>query len=390
MFFRRQKLPFLYESEIPMDYTEQGVEKGAKVTDGNVDNPDVLRIYEATKNLSLEEACVWLDRHQSEFDPTTIIVDTDNGDDLTRFYLKIHPKVFIEKRSLNLICHLNTLLNRANEALEDGGYLWCHLRTAVLKRKLMIQRYPWGINYLVFILHFAWHRVMPKMKVTKWLYFGITKGKNRNFNRVEVLGRLYRAGFEVVDEEYRHGEFFVLARKTKAPIWDDVPSGSLLIKLKRVGKNRKLIGVYKFRTMYSYSEYLQPYIYEHNHLQQGGKFASDYRVTPWGKWMRKLWIDELPMIINLIKGEMKLVGVRPLSQHYFSLYTQEMQELRTRVKPGLLPPFYYEKQTPKTIEEVQASERKYIEASLKHPILTDIRYFFGTIGNIIFNGKTSD
>jgi hypothetical protein len=120
MFFRRQKLPFLYESEIPMDYTEQGVEKGAKVTDGNVDNPDVLRIYEATKNLSLEEACVWLDRHQSEFDPTTIIVDTDNGDDLTRFYLKIHPKVFIEKRSLNLICHLNTLLNRANEALEDG------------------------------------------------------------------------------------------------------------------------------------------------------------------------------------------------------------------------------------------------------------------------------
>jgi lipopolysaccharide/colanic/teichoic acid biosynthesis glycosyltransferase len=200
---------------------------------------------------------------------------------------------------------------------------------------------------------------------------------------------MYRAGFEVVDEAFRHGEFFVLAHKVKEPIWDDVPSGSPLIKLKRVGKDKRLIGVYKFRTMYSYSEYLQPYVYEHNHLQQGGKFANDYRVTPWGKWMRKLWIDELPMIINFLKGDMKLVGVRPLSRHYFSLYTKEMQELRTKVKPGLLPPFYYERQTPNTIEEVQDSERRYIEAYLKHPFLTDMKYFFGTIGNILFRRKTS-
>jgi lipopolysaccharide/colanic/teichoic acid biosynthesis glycosyltransferase len=105
--------------------------------------------------------------------------------------------------------------------------------------------------------------------------------------------------------------------------------------------------------------------------------------------MRKLWIDELPMFINFLKGEIKLVGVRPLSRHYFSLYSPEMQELRTKVKPGLLPPFYYDKQTPKTIEEVQASERRYVEAYLRHPFLTDIRYFFGTISNIIFHGKTS-
>ena len=389
MFFKRQKLPFLCEPDIPADYTEQGVEYGAKVTDGKVDNPDVLRIYEATKDMSFEETCIWLDGHKQELDPTTIIIDTDKGDELTQLNQETHPKVIIENRSLNLICHLNTLLNKANETLEDGGYLWCHLRTAVLKRRLIMQSYPWGINYLMFIMHFVWHRMMPKMKVTNWLYFWVTKGRTRMFNRVEVLGRLYRAGFEVVDEEYRYGEFFVLARKTKAPIWDDVPSGSLLIKLKRVGKNRKLIGVYKFRTMYSYSEYLQPYVYEHNHLQQGGKFAYDYRVTPWGKWMRKLWIDELPMFINFFKGELKLVGVRPLSQHYFSLYTIEMQELRTKVKPGLLPPFYYDQQTPKTIEQVQVSERRYIEAYLKHPILTDIRYFFGTIGNIIFRGKIS-
>ena len=302
----------------------------------------------------------------------------------------IGPSMIVElKQPLHQIRHLDTLLNQTNESMADGDCLLCHTRTAALKRKLIMKRYPWGINYIVFTFHFLWHRVMPKLRLTQKIYFAITKGKRRTFNRVEVLGRLYRAGFEVINEEYRQGMFYVLTRKAKAPIWDDKPSGGLLIKLQRVGKDGKMIGVYKFRTMYSYSEYLQPYIYEHNHLQKGGKFADDYRVTPWGRWMRKYWIDELPMFINFFKGELKLVGVRPLSQQYFSLYTKEIQELRIRVKPGLLPPFYYDRQTPKTIEEVQASERRYIEACMKHPILTDIRYFFGTIGNILFRGKSS-
>lgn len=287
------------------------------------------------------------------------------------------------KQPLHQIRHLNTLLNETNEAMADGSFLLCHTRTAALKRQLIMKRYPWGINHLVFTLHFLWHRVMPKLRLTKGLYFWVTKGEKRTFNRVEVLGRLYRAGFEVMNEEYRLGEFYVLARKAKAPVWDDKPSGGLLIKLRRVGKDGKMIGVYKFRTMYSYSEYLQSYIYEHNHLQRGGKFADDYRVTPWGRWMRKLWIDELPMFINLFKGELKLVGVRPLSRHYFGLYTPEMQELRTRVKPGLLPPGVAERVAPKTIEDVQESERIYTEAYLKHPFTTDIRYFCLIILNII-------
>lgn len=206
---------------------------------------------------------------------------------------------------------------------------------------------------------------------------------------IELLGRLYRAGFEVVNEDRRRNEYNVTVRKVKEPIINDCPTKGLLIRLPRVGKNRQIIAVYKLRTMYPYSEYLQPYIYARNNLQQGGKFAHDYRVTPWGRWMRKLWIDELPMFINLFKGELKLVGVRPLSQQYFSLYTPEMQELRTMVKPGLLPPYYYDKQTPKDIMEVQASERRYLEAYLQHPLRTDILYFFGTIGNILFRGKRS-
>ena len=165
--------------------------------------------------------------------------------------------------------------------------------------------------------------------------------------------------------------------------------GPALLKQERAGQYGKPFRIYKFRTMYSYSEYLQPYIYEHVGLQDGGKFADDYRVNGWGRFMRSCWLDELPMFINVLKGQMKLVGVRPLSRHYFSLYTPEMQQLRIKVKPGLFPPFYYEKETPHTVEDVQASERRYIEAYLQHPFRTDWRYFWGSLANILFHHKKS-
>lgn len=161
------------------------------------------------------------------------------------------------------------------------------------------------------------------------------------------------------------------------------------MKLYRVGKDKKLIKVYKFRTMYSYSQYLQDYVYERNKLNKSGKLKNDFRVNIWGRLFRPIWLDELPMLWNVLRGDMKWVGVRPLSEHFFSLYTPEMQDLRTKVKPGMLPPFYYEKKTPVGLDEIQASERRYIEAYLKHPFLTDWRYFWGTIGNIILRSKTS-
>ncbi len=382
------RIPFFYEPIIPPNYKEHGVETGAKIDSYNIRNSDVEYIFNATKPLNLENSMTWIRAHEKEFAASTVVIEADDGYSLVQ-YRDRNPLVFILLTRLNKIYHLNTLLNKANEELQDGGYIWCHCRTAILKKKLILETYPIGLNRVIYFLHYFWHRFCAKMPGLKKIYFAVTKGTNRTYNRVEVLGRMYRAGFEVVDEEFRHGEFFVLARKVKAPIWDDVPSGSPLIKLRRVGKEGKLIGVYKFRTMYSYSEYLQPYIYEHNALQTGGKFADDYRVTPWGKWMRKLWIDELPMFINFFKGEMKLVGVRPLSRHYFSLYTPEMQKLRIKTKPGLLPPFYYDKQSPRTIEEVQESERRYTEAYLKHPFRTDWRYFWGTVNNILFRGKRS-
>jgi lipopolysaccharide/colanic/teichoic acid biosynthesis glycosyltransferase len=134
--------------------------------------------------------------------------------------------------------------------------------------------------------------------------------------------------------------------------------------------------------MHPYAEYLQEYVYQKHDLQDGGKFKDDFRISTVGRIMRRLWIDELPSLINLFKGDLKIVGVRPLSRHYFSLYSKELQEKRTRYRPGLVPPFYVD--NPKTLDEIMASENKYLDAYAKHPLWTDIKYLFVAAYNIIF------
>jgi lipopolysaccharide/colanic/teichoic acid biosynthesis glycosyltransferase len=140
--------------------------------------------------------------------------------------------------------------------------------------------------------------------------------------------------------------------------------------------------------MHPYAEFVQSYIFETNNLRDGGKINNDYRITSWGKIFRKLWIDELPMFINFFKGELKLVGVRPLSEHYLSLYSDELKEKRCLVKPGLIPPFYAD--LPVTLDDIMKSELTYINQYLKKPFATDINYFFVSIKNILFKkGRTN-
>jgi lipopolysaccharide/colanic/teichoic acid biosynthesis glycosyltransferase len=129
-------------------------------------------------------------------------------------------------------------------------------------------------------------------------------------------------------------------------------------------------------------------MYKVNDLQEGGKFNNDFRVTTLGKFFRKTWMDELPMIINLLKGEMKIVGVRPLSKHYFSLYSKELQEKRIKYKPGLIPPFYVD--LPSTLEEIQQSELTYLYEYENCPFRTDMHYFFKALYNILIKKKRSN
>ena len=159
------------------------------------------------------------------------------------------------------------------------------------------------------------------------------------------------------------------------------------MRLRRSGLGGRPITVYKFRTMYPYSEYLQEYVYAQNQLAEGGKFKDDFRVTGWGRFMRRAWLDELPMLYNWIRGDLQVVGVRPLSNHYLSLYDADLQDLRRQVKPGLLPPFYAD--LPKTLEEIMESERRYIRAYLQWPLRTQAVYLCKGVWNIVVRRRRS-
>lgn len=294
--------------------------------------------------------------------------------------------VLLAEDHLNAIRYVNRYLRRANQKLSQDGYFVCAFDTAQKRRGLIFSKYPRIIAYVVYFFDFIWHRVCPKMMLTRRFYYLCTKKVRKVFPRPEVLGRLYYCGYDVVCEQYVHDRYMVVAQK-KRPPYSSPHSYGLLIKLNRIGKGGKQFWVYKFRTMYAYSEFLQTYVYDNNRLDVGGKFNDDYRVTEWGRVMRRLWLDELPMLVNVLKGQMKLVGVRPLSPQYFGLYSQDLRDLRIKTKPGLLPPYYVD--MPETLEEIQDSERRYLEAYLQHPFRTDWRYFWKIVWNIVVKRKRS-
>ena len=93
------------------------------------------------------------------------------------------------------------------------------------------------------------------------------------------------------------------------------------------------------------------------------------------------------MIFNLLKGDLRLVGVRPLSVSYFDKYPKDLQKLRINFKPGLIPPYYAD--MPKNFDEILLSERKYLNKKQKSPFLTDLIYFQRAFVNIVFKGARS-
>ncbi|MCF6224519.1 MAG: sugar transferase [Flavobacteriaceae bacterium] len=156
----------------------------------------------------------------------------------------------------------------------------------------------------------------------------------------------------------------------------------------RLGENGRIIKVYKLRTMHPYSEYLQDYVLKANGYAETGKPAEDFRIPTWGKFMRKCWLDELPQLINVLKGDMKLVGIRPVSERYFQDIPKEMQKLRLTQKPGCIPPYVALNRKGNVMSVLQA-EKDYLEEKINNPYFTDAKYFFTAIFNIIFRHKRS-
>ncbi len=288
---------------------------------------------------------------------------------------------------LNNIRYINKFLEVANSRLPFDGTLLVCAETTIQRKKRIMRKYPPVLNGLYYFGDYVLLRVFPKLPVTKKIYFFLTKGDKRVISKVEILGRLISCGFEIKEEKDIEGLLYVVAVKKKLPLYNNEATYGPLIYLNRIGKDGKMLKVFKMRTMHPYSEFLQDYIYSRNDLAPGGKINKDYRVSMLGGILRKCWLDELPMLWNLLRGDIKLVGVRPLSKHYFSLYTPELQQKRIRHKPGLIPPYYAD--LPGTLDEIMASEIKYLESYEKSPLKTDIVYFFKAFYNILFRNARS-
>lgn len=292
-----------------------------------------------------------------------------------------HIKSVVNLKNINNISHINKLFTSVNQKLPLGGLFIGMGETHCHRKKIFYSRYKVFAGSIFYFFDYLIHRVAPKLSLTQKLYFSIYQSRYRVLSRAEILGRAYYCGFKIRDEQMINGRLVFLAEKTGMPVIDIEPTYGPFISLKRVGKNGSIINVYKLRTMFPYSEYLQSYIFQRNYLADCGKFNDDYRINTFGKYARKLWLDELPMIANLIRGDLKIVGVRPLSEHYYSLYPKELQDERIQTKPGLIPPFYSD--MPKSFDEIVESELRYIRAFKKKPLATDCKYFYKALYNIL-------
>ena len=101
-----------------------------------------------------------------------------------------------------------------------------------------------------------------------------------------------------------------------------INKGSPFFLQNRPGKNRKIFKIIKFKTMTDRKDAF------------GNLLPMGERITPFGNFLRKTSLDEMPQLLNIIKGDMSIVGPRPLLEQYLPLYT-ERQNRRHNVKPGI-------------------------------------------------------
>jgi lipopolysaccharide/colanic/teichoic acid biosynthesis glycosyltransferase len=317
---------------------------------------------------------------------STLMVST-----ATPFAILNNPDKFntiINLQKINDIRFINKFFEAVNSRLENGDtFIGCLETFSARKEKKKINRVP-VIRTFYFGFEFIFMRAFPKLAGLKKVYFVVTKGKNRLLSKAEALGRLVSCGFRIEEYKTINGLLYFVVKKEKEPDYNMTPSYGPLYKMPRIGKNAKIIKVYKFRTMHPYAEYLQDYILSISGYSKTGKPADDFRLTPWGKYFRKYWIDEFPQLINLLKGDLKLIGVRPISQRYFNDIPADLQELRLKQKPGCIPP-YISLNKKSDVQSVLEAERQYLKEIEKHPYVTDIKYFFKALYSIGIKGKRS-
>lgn len=155
-----------------------------------------------------------------------------------------------------------------------------------------------------------------------------------------------------------------------------------------VRRNGKKSKIYKIRTMVPDAEKYLDDVVAKNGLDDVGNPKKDYRITRLGKFLRKYWIDEIPQIFNLVIGDLKLVGVRPRSEKEWEFYPESLKKHALKYRYGLFGANYANANR-KCFEDAIRSEEEYLRQKDISPTLTDVRYFFKILWNILFRGVRS-
>ncbi len=333
-----------------------------------------------------EKAYVYFNTFLKTEHPETLVVSTTNEFNILNHSGKLNAIINLSK--VNNIRYINKFFEKVNSKLINNNlFVVCFETISARKQRHRLGNIP-VIRNLWFAMEFILLRIFPKVWGLKKLYFLFTRGRNRLLSKAEVMGRLVSCGFHIEASEAFNGLTYVVCKKVKDPEFNMHVSYGPLFKMSRMGKNGKIIGVYKFRTMHPYAEYLQDYVLKLNGYAETGKPKNDFRLTPWGQFFRRYWLDELPQVINVLKGDLKLVGVRPISKRYFEDIPLDLQELRLKFKPGCIPP-YVALDRKSDVNSVLQAEKEYLQEKIKNPYTTDTRYFFKAIFNILFKRKRS-
>lgn len=149
----------------------------------------------------------------------------------------------------------------------------------------------------------------------------------------------------------------------------------ILFKQCRIGKNEKEFYMYKFRSMA-------------NARDENGVFLPDeQRITKFGRFIRKTSIDELPSLINILKGDMSIIGPRPLPVRYLNRYNDE-QKRRHEVRPGLSNPSTVNGRNNQTWEQQFHGDVWYVDHI---SFITDVKSVIDTIKIVVnHNGATAE
>lgn len=327
----------------------------------------------------------------------TLVIDdignADNGSTATQLDLLVGTVC------LNNVNRLNIFLQYCANRMRMGGYIAVQYVPLEYTIEELQRNYTGLFYWIAYLSHFIWYRAIPKVPWLDVIYFSskfswldnivlsITKRRNRALPKAEVWGRLAFYGIDVIEESRQGGKAYILARRVTSPVTNKRPSYYPIVALEKVGLDGGIIHMHKIRSMYPFSEFIQKRIFEDHGLTSTGKFSDDFRLTDYGKFIRKYWLDELPQIFDWLRGDIKLVGIRATSQHFLSLYSTEFYNLYIQVKPGLIPPIFDD--SIEGFEDIVEVELKYLESYMDKPIKTDINYLMQTFTDIVFRGVRS-